>query len=182
MQHRATTEALDIFKAPSALDAASVQDDDSADRTDPHIDILTTTLPVSADRAFELFCDLRRAPEWVSVVRSVQILAEDSRGYATRAAFLAVLERGSIGYTLQYRPNRKTLAVTWESEPGAAVIVRGRAEFSPLGPRAAMLHYQLQLDVPIGSLPAWGDPFFDGHAASAVIGDFRDFVSRSKPI
>jgi uncharacterized membrane protein len=165
-----------------ALFDNSSDDDAHLDRTDPQIEILTTTLPVSAQRAFELFCDLRRAPEWVSVVRSVQILAEDSRGYATRVAFLAVLERATIGYTLSYRPNPDKLAVSWESEPGGSVIVRGRAEFSALGPKASMMHYQLQLDVPVGTLPAWGDPFFDGHAASAVLGDFRDFVHRSKPI
>ncbi len=166
-----------------ALFATSPSDGDPHwDRTDPQIEILTTTLPVSAERSFELFCDLRRAPEWVSVVRSVQVLAEDEYGYPVRVAFLSVLEGGTIGYTLCYRPNPEKLSVAWESEPGGSVIVRGRAEFSPLGPKASMLHYQLQLDVPSGTLPAWGDPFFDGHAASAVIGDFRDFVHRSKPI
>jgi uncharacterized membrane protein len=175
MEHRADP-AFALFEQPSA------DDDPYGDRMDPQIEILSTTVPVSAERAFELFCDLRRAPEWVSVVRSVQILAEDSRGYPTRVAFLAVLERATIGYTLTYRPNPDKLSVSWESEPDGSVIVRGRAEFSPLGPKASMLHYQLQLDVPAGTLPSWGDPFFDGHAASAVIGDFRDFVHRSKPI
>lgn len=177
MHDPAAPHALDAFDAPSPSEV-----DPADERTDPHIDLLTTTLPVSAERAFELFCALQRAPEWVSVLRSVQILERDPRGYPQRAAFLAELERGTIGYTLRYRAYPEKLSLTWESEPDGAVIVCGRAQFSPLGPKASMLHYQLQLDVPSGALPAWGDPFFDGHAASAVIADFRDFVHRSVPL
>lgn len=170
---------------PTRKGTTTPREEDDAFRhevTDPEINALTTTLQVSPARAFELFCDLRRVPEWVSVIRSVQILGRDSSGYATRAAFLAGLERGSVGYTLRYKPRPAELTVTWESEPGGAVVVRGRAHFSSLGPEATLLHYQLQLSLPSGSLPSWGDPFFDGHAASAILSDFRDFVHRSMPL
>lgn len=183
MAYRANAHALGrTAAAPAYFDDAANDEAFSPEATDPEIDILSTTLQVSAERAFELFCDLRRVPEWVAVIRSAQVLEVDAAGYPARAAFLAGLERGSIGYTLRYQPEPRGLRVSWESEPGGAVVVRGRAAFAPLGPDATMLHYQLQLALPSGALPSWGDPFFDGHAASAIVGDFRDFVHRSIPL
>ena len=59
--------------------------------------IISTTLPVNAQTCYELFCDVARIPEWVTTVRSVQVLAFDDEGRPARAAFLASLGRASAG-------------------------------------------------------------------------------------
>ena len=191
MDYRIGPNVLAAFAKPAAArdrrtsrgaSRAQTIDDPGEEVTDPEINIQSTTLQVNAQCAFNLFCDLWRVPEWVSIIRSVQVLSRDHLGYPTRAAFLADLERGAVGYTLHYQPRPRELTVTWDSDPSSSVIVRGRAHFAPLGERASMLHYELQLDLPAGSLPMWSDPFFEGHAASTVLGDFRDFVHRSVPL
>jgi len=39
-----------------------------------------------------------------------------------------------------------------------------------------MLEYQLSVDR--GGLPMWRDPFYEGHAPSAVLYHFRDHINR----
>jgi hypothetical protein len=155
---------------------------DESDRTQPHIELLSTTLPVSARTAFDLFCAVERTPEWVSVIRSTQVLERTPGGLPQRAAFLAILEQATIGYTLRYEydPDPGQLRLSWTNDPGGGVAVTGCAQFSPLSHRTSLMHYQLNLR--LRSLPAWGDPFYDGHAASTVLGDFRDFVNRNLPV
>lgn len=133
------------------------------------------TVPVGA---YEVFCDVEKIPRWVSVVRSVRILEVNPRGRALRAAFLANLSRASIGYTLQYRYDEAARSVSWWMPSQPEMRVGGRAKFDPLGQRACLVHYELLLDLPRGALPPWGDPYFDGHAPSTVLGDFRDYLRR----
>jgi len=140
-------------------------------------DIITTTLPVNAQTCYELFCDVDRIPDWVSAVRSVQSLAFDDEGRPVKAAFLASVGRGSTGYTLEYRYFDQHRLVTWSTPKGTTARVAGRALFLPLGERASMMHYQLEVDWP----PALGlgRSLYDGHPASASLNDFRDYVTRT---
>ena len=71
-------------------------------RPSPNLRNTPRGLPVSADVAYEAFCDLAASPLWVSVVRSVRIVDRDEAGRAIRAAFLARLQHATIGYTLGY--------------------------------------------------------------------------------
>lgn len=146
----------------------------------PEDDVASTTLPVSAREAYEAFCDVESSPRWVSVAKSVKVLAWNPAGRPRRAAFLARLERATIGYTLHYRYDELERVVTWSTPPGASTVVTGEARFMPLGDKACLMQYALRLELPGGALPPWEDPFFSGHAASVVMNDFRDFLIRSR--
>jgi ribosome-associated toxin RatA of RatAB toxin-antitoxin module len=139
---------------------------------------LTATLPVNAQRAYEIFCDVEQIIQWVSVVTSVRVLEANPRGRAQRAAFIASLARASVGYTLEYEYREPERVVSWWTPDAPAFRVGGRAQFDPLGDRACLMHYELHLDLPEGALPPWGDSYFDGHAPSTVLGDFRDYLNR----
>jgi uncharacterized membrane protein len=141
-------------------------------------EIVSSTLPVNVRDAYQAFCDAESQPLWVSVVKSVRVLSWNSTGRARRAAYLARLQNGSIGYTLHYRYNERERSVSWGTAPGSLTLVAGRAQFIPLGDRATLMQYQLTLELPEDALPPWEDPFFSGHATSVVMNDFRDYVTR----
>ena len=141
-------------------------------------EILSTSLPVTVKQAWDAFCDIESSPRWVSVVKSVRILSWTGTGRPRRAAFLARLQNGSIGYTLHYHYNEREKSVSWGTTPGSMTLVAGRAQFIPLGDRATLMQYQLMLELPEDALPPWEDPFFSGHATSVVMNDFRDYVTR----
>ncbi|HLU65350.1 MAG TPA: hypothetical protein VKZ63_03715 [Kofleriaceae bacterium] len=141
-------------------------------------EILSSTLPVNARDAFDAFCDVESSPRWVTVVKSVRVLSWNAAGRPKRAAYLARLQNGSIGYTLHYRYNERERSVSWGTAPGSLTLVAGRAQFLPLGDRATLMQYQLTLELPEDALPPWEDPFFSGHATSVVMNDFRDYVTR----
>lgn len=143
-------------------------------------DVVSTTLPVSAAEAYQAFCDVEASPQWVSIVKSVSIAERTAAGLASRAAFLGQLKRAPIEYTLQYWYDDARRRVTWSTAAGARVAVAGHAEFIPLGDRACLVQYQLQLDLPGEGGPRWDDSFFDGHLASVVVNDFRDFITRNR--
>jgi hypothetical protein len=135
---------------------------------------LSVALPRDADACFELFCDVRRIPEWLGVVRSATIVQHDTGGRPTEVAYLARLEQATIGYTCGYRYGRRRVA--WQTTHDGAIRVEGYAQFQPLNTRACLLTYAL--DVDLGNLPGWADPTYTSHLASASLGDFRDFVTR----
>ena len=139
---------------------------------------LSASLPVNAALAYEVFCDIEQVPCWVSIVNSVQVLDVTPRGRVSRAAFIAGLDRASVGYTLQYEYRNAERAVSWWTPDQPMMRVGGRAQFSPLGDRACMMSYELYLDVPEGALPRFANPYFDGHAPSSVLADFRDYLGR----
>jgi hypothetical protein len=141
-------------------------------------EMLSTSLPVNVKVAWDAFCDVESSPRWVSVVKSVRVLSWTGSGRPKRAAFLARLQNGAIGYTLHYQYNEREKAVSWGTAPGSMTLVAGRAQFIPLGDRATLMQYQLMLELPEDALPPWEDPFFSGHATSVVMNDFRDYVTR----
>jgi uncharacterized membrane protein len=137
---------------------------------------LASTLPVPAGAAYTLFADPTRIPEWLSVVHSARVLVR-RLGRATRVAFLARMDRASIGYSLDYRYDDARLAVAWSTASDASIRVAGSALFEPLGARACLMRYRLELRTP--RLARWIDPFFDSHAGSAVVHDFREYLRRT---
>ncbi len=139
-------------------------------------DIIYTTLPVNAQTAYEVFCDLEQTPEWIYAVRSVQVLAFDESGRPTKAAYLASYGRASAGYTVEYKFEDDNRIVTWATPGGTTTRVAGRAMFQPLTERSTMMHYQLEVNWPSGFGVSAG--FYDEHPASAALNDFRDFITR----
>jgi hypothetical protein len=141
-------------------------------------EVLSTSLPIDADTAYEAFCRAEAIPSWLSIVQSVRVLSRTGAGRPTRAAFLGRLQNGTIGYTLFYRYREAERAVWWGTAPGSMTLVAGRAQFIPLGEHATLMQYQLALDLPEDALPDWSDPLLSGHTTSVVMNDFREYVIR----
>jgi uncharacterized membrane protein len=140
---------------------------------------LSTTLPISAQEAYELMSQSERTPEWMAVVRSARTLTRYLDGRPEKVAYMVNLRRASMGYTLRYTYDDNNLVLAWSTAEGAKTVVVGNARFQPLGPRACLLHYEIELNKH-SSLPAWNDDMYNGHPASSVLSDFRDFVQRTK--
>jgi ribosome-associated toxin RatA of RatAB toxin-antitoxin module len=141
----------------------------------PH---LSTALPRAADDCYALFCDVERIPAWLTVVRSAVVTRRDALERAADVAFLARLERATVGYTCSYEYQPAHRRVVWSTREDASIRVAGFAQFAPLGARACLMTYALDLDLGSSGLPTWSDPLFEGHAASASLSDFRDYVLR----
>ena len=154
-----------------ALEELTVED------AEPPTRVLSTLLPVSAHEAFDLFCDSERVHEWMPIVRSSQVISRAPCGRARRTAFIARLERSSMGYTMRYEYDDETLTVRWTNGPEASTRIAGTAQFTRVGKSSCMMHYELEMESD-ACLPAWGDPMYNGHPASSVVSDFRDFLSR----
>ncbi len=140
------------------------------------VEELTTTLPIPAPRAYELFAAAERAPEWMSVISAARVLSRDAAGRAAHVTYLARLERGTIGYSIHYRYDEAALWVGWSTPAGGALRVAGAASFRSLTMASSMMVYTLSLAMP--ALGPWEDPQFEAHPASAVLSEFRDFVRR----
>lgn len=138
---------------------------------------LSTSLSIPANEAYSLFCDLEAIPEWMPIIRSARVVARDREERPAAVAFLAELERATMGYTLHYRYSE--LQLEWSTARGASTRIHGRARFQPAGERSCLFHYQLAMEAS-SSLPAWGDSMYNGHPASAVVSDFRAFVDRKR--
>jgi ribosome-associated toxin RatA of RatAB toxin-antitoxin module len=148
-----------------------------AGRVSPRPEWLSVALSRSADECFQLFSQVDRIPEWLSIVRSAVITRRDHHGRAVEAWFIARLERAAIGYRCRYRYNARKRTVNWGTEPGASVYMKGYASFVPLGPKACLMTYALEVDLG-DALPAWSDASFQANAASSAINDFHEFVQR----
>lgn len=137
---------------------------------------VSTTLPVSAGVAYEVFADAVETPRWLPVVQGARVLERNPQGRPTRVSFMGRLDRGTIGYTLQYRYDASQLLVAWESQGDGSMVISGDARFLPLSPRACMMVYRLTIALPTSA--EWIDHHYDGHPASAVVADFREHLKR----
>lgn len=138
----------------------------------------SATLGVSAQVAYEALADVSQTPRWLSVVRSARVAQSDAEGRPLHVAFLAQLDRATIGYTLSYRWDPGAFAVSWSTPAGASVVVAGEAVFTPLSARACLFHYRLTLHAPF--TPDWSASFA-GNAAACVVSDFREYLRRLAP-
>ena len=143
----------------------------------PSAEWLTVALPRQADQCYELFCNVERIPEWLQVVRTAVVRKRDRLNRAREVSFLARLERATIGYTLTYAYRSGERWLGWRTPDDSSITVAGFGQFSPLGERSCLMTYALTLEM--GELPGWDDPMFQGHAASASLSDFRDYVIRT---
>jgi hypothetical protein len=109
-------------------------------------------------------------------VQTARTLARDPAGRAHRVAFTRNLERGSLGYTLEYQYDPTDLSVSWTTPSASNVVLHGEARFLPLSPRACMMLYRLVIDLPI--VDDLLESELDGHAASQVVSEFREHLRR----
>ncbi len=153
--------------------ALAFQSEDSSTATPSEV---STTLPVSAGVAYEVFADAVETPRWLPVVQAARVLERNPQGRPTRVSFTGRLDRGTLGYTLHYRYDAAQLLVAWDSEGDGSMVISGEARFLPLSPRACMMVYRLTIALPTSA--EWIDHHYDGHPASAVVADFREHLKR----
>ena len=153
----------------------------AADAFDLELPPITTevsaTLPVGAGTAYEVFADVAQTPRWLSVVQSARVIEADERGRPVRVAFLARMERATIGYTLHYQWDDDGLGVAWSTAADASVRIAGDVRFRALSARACLMHYRLTIELPFDA--GWINESFDGNAAAAVACDFREHLRRA---
>ncbi len=151
----------------------------SAHSPDVVPEVLTVALPRQAGACYDLFCDIERVPEWMSIVRSAAVTTRDRHGRPRDVAFLARLRGATIGYSLSYRYRSMDRWLGWSTPGTSSMTILGCAQFTPLGEKSCLMTYSLFLDLASGGVPSWGDPQFDNHAASTAMIDYRDFVMRT---
>lgn len=137
---------------------------------------VSTTLNVSAGAAFEIFADAIEIPRWLPLVQNARVLAVADDGRPRRVAFTRKLERGSLGYTLEYRYDPSTYTIAWTTPPTSNVVLTGEARFVPLSTRACLMLYRLVLDLPIVDDITAAE--LAGHPASLVVAEFREHLRR----
>src|SRR5579871_5426690 len=104
---------------------------------------VSTTLAVGADRAFELFSEINEVPRWLPILQRAKVLDRTTDGRAKRVAFTRKLERGSLGYTLEYSYDARAFTIAWTTPAGSNVVLCGEARFVPLSTRACLMLYRL---------------------------------------
>jgi hypothetical protein len=137
---------------------------------------VSTTLSVAAGNAFEVFADTASVPRWLPIVQTSRILENDPDGRARRVAFTRRLERGSLGYTLEYKYDSSSLTISWSTPEGSNVILSGEARFVPLSTRACLMLYRLVIVLPVVDDLIASE--LDGHPASLVVAEFREHLRR----
>jgi len=158
---------------PLTLTSRSPWTDDELDVA-PITTEVSATLPVGAGTAFQAFADVARTPRWLSVVQSARVVRGDAHGRPLLVAFLARLERATIGYSLEYRWDETDLTVAWSSPEGRSVHIVGDVRFTPLSARACLMHYRLAVELPFET--EWSNASFGGNAAAAVACEFREYL------
>lgn len=137
---------------------------------------VSTTLPVSAGAAYEIFSDASELPRWLPLVQSARLLQREPGGHALRVAFVRALERGSLGYTLEYHYDPTRLTVSWRTPDSSSVVLAGEARFIALSARACLMLYRIELDLPV--LDHLLHSELDRHPASQVAAEFREHLRR----
>lgn len=137
---------------------------------------VSTTLTVGANAAYEIFADAVEIPRWLPIVQTARVLLRDQTGRPERVSFTRKLERGSLGYTLEYCYDPVTLSVVWATTPSSNVVLTGEARFVPLSHRACMMLYRLVIDLPIVDDLVQSE--LDKHPASHVVSEFREHLRR----
>jgi hypothetical protein len=137
---------------------------------------VSTTLAVSAGTAFEVFADAFEIPRWLPLVQNARVMERRDDGRATRVAFTRRLERGSLGYTLEYVYDPTTYTVSWGTPSNSNVVLSGEARFVALSNRACLMLYRLVIDLPVVDDLITNE--LDGHPASFVVAEFREHLRR----
>jgi uncharacterized membrane protein len=137
---------------------------------------VSTTLTLGAHAAYAVFTDTAELPRWLPILQSARVLSRDRAGRAARVAFTRTLERGSLGYTLEYHYDPDALTVAWNTLPTSNVVLSGEARFTPLSTKACLMLYRLALELPIVDDALHSE--LDRHPASLVVAEFREHLRR----
>lgn len=144
--------------------------------TFPHASEVSTTLSLGAGAAFEIFADAVEIPRWLPLVQTARVLDRHDNGRANRVQFTRKLERGSLGYTLEYTYSPSNYTVGWTTPRSSNVVLSGEARFAPLSSRACLMLYRVTIELPIVDDLLASE--LDGHPASLVVSQFREHLRR----
>jgi hypothetical protein len=137
---------------------------------------VSTTLTVGAPAAYEVFADAVEIPRWLPIVQSARVLTRTSDGRPHKVAFTRKLERGLLGYTLEYTYDPTSLTVSWTTPASSNVTLTGEARFVALSARACLMLYRLVIELPI--VDDLINSELDKHPASLVVAEFREHLRR----
>ena len=137
---------------------------------------VSTTLTVGAGVAYEVFADAVEIPRWLPLVQTARVISRTSEGRPGKVAFTRKLDRGSLGYTLEYKYDATNLGVSWSTPASSNVVLYGEARFVPLSTKACMMLYRLVLDLPVIDESISSE--LDRHPASFVVSEFREHLRR----
>ncbi len=137
---------------------------------------VSTTLTLGARAAYEVFADAMEIPRWLPIVQTARVLSRHLDGRPARVAFTRGLERGSLGYTLEYTYEDSGMTVLWSTPATSNVVLSGEARFVPLSNRACLMLYRLVLELPIVDDLLSSE--LDKHPASLVVSEFREHLRR----
>jgi len=140
---------------------------------------LVVTILRSARACYELFADVERLPEWLPIIRSARVRQRDEHERAIEVAYMATLDRATVGYRLRYLYSERDLSMSWCTVPESNFHISGAVQFRPLGDKACLMRYHVTAD--FSAIGGFGDIRFDRQQASAVIAEFRDFMQRTTP-
>ncbi|MCH7668323.1 MAG: SRPBCC family protein [Acidobacteria bacterium] len=97
-------------------------------------------------KVFEVAIDYASYPDWVSGVKSVDILEELENGFGYRVEFVAEAMIKEISYVLVYKYESDT-KFTWHAEPGADIrLLEGSYEFTEIEGGSTEVLYALRVD------------------------------------
>jgi hypothetical protein len=137
---------------------------------------VSTTLTVGAGAAYEIFSDAVEIPRWLPIVQAARTLVRYPDGRPRRVAFTRKLERGSLGYTLEYSYDPASFVAAWTTPEASNIVLAGEARFVPLSTTACLMLYRLVLDLPI--IDDLLSAELDRHPASHVVAEFREHLRR----
>ncbi|HEU4730913.1 MAG TPA: SRPBCC family protein [Kofleriaceae bacterium] len=137
---------------------------------------VSTTLTVAAGTAYEIYSDAAQIARWLPIAQSSRTLVCGADGRPRQIAFTRRLERGSLGYTLEYRYDPTSLTVAWATPGASNVVLTGDARFVPLSNRACLMLYKLVIDLPIIDDTIRSE--LERHPASQVVAEFREHLRR----
>jgi carbon monoxide dehydrogenase subunit G len=119
-------------------------------------DTSTQSIVISAppDRVAAVICDFPRYPEWVSAVKSIDVVEEYEDGYASQVHF--VLDAGVVAdeYTLQYEYADDISRIEWHlTGPSKMQKAQdGAYDIGDNGDGTSTVTYTLAVDLSIGML------------------------------
>ena len=119
-------------------------------------DMSTQSIVIGAspERVAEVICDFGRYPEWVSVVKSTEVIEEYEDGYASQVRF--VLDAGVMTdeYTLRYEYAEDLSRIEWCLVAPSRVqkVQDGSYDIVAAVDGGSMVTYTLSVELAIGML------------------------------
>lgn len=135
-------------------------------------------IATGADHCYRLLCDVKRIPEWVSGVASVEILDVDQSHRPVLVRFVGMPGRASLEYSVRYAYDEPERTVRWRTEGSEERRLEGEATVTAIDAHRALLRYSLSTWA-AASLPAWARSSFLSDEPAAVASSFKRWVERS---